>query len=136
MCIPEPERWNNVKDLGKTKVAENDGRDVPFSPGCVMRQMIGHSMATRERAGKSETFAKGKGRRQNPVGRDGEIMKYPQVLPNGTIGGSRNSKRDVHTARQRAGEGSASFGVRGYTDSGPIGNLIGVVSAAVQVAPP
>ena len=84
--------------------------------------------------GKPRSFAKGKGRRTNPKGRDGQTMKCSQRLPDGSVCGSETHFRAQcpHNPDKGAGKGSNRFAGYGI-GSGPI-STIGMVIASTDAA--
>ena len=83
--------------------------------------------------GKRRSFGKGKGRKGNPRGRDGEIMKCSQKLPNGTVCGSESHFRAQcpHNTEKGGGKGSGASGFGAYVEAGPIGDIIGTWAGMV-----
>ena len=87
--------------------------------------------------GKRRSFAKGKGRRTNPRGRDGEVMKCSQRLPSGAICGSETHFRAQcpHNTDSKGSSKGSGSGFGAYVDSGPVGDLIGMILTDEQPNP-
>lgn len=79
-----------------------------------------------KRKGKHRSYAKGSGRRRNPIGCDGELMKC------GICNSEEHFRAFCPQIPNRGGKG-AGKGLQGYTDSGPIGDLIGVTFVGMEI---